>query len=116
MFRSLLRAVRSLMLLALFVGASTIHELAMAGEMNVVASVSGNAQAVHVDATEHACVAASCDLETTPCCVMGMCLVGIVVAAQVPFEHCRSTLPTPESVAVLASSVTDDHFRPPARA
>lgn len=56
------------------------------------------------------------DLETAPCCVTGMCLVGIVVAAQVPFDDGRSTLPTPEPVPVLASSVTDDHFRPPALA
>lgn len=114
---SLSRALRLFMLLALFLGASTTHELAMAGEMNVEASITGNVQTMHFDAMEHACAAASCDLETAHCCCrMGICLAGIVVAAQVPFEDGRSTLPTAEPVPVLASSVTDDHFRPPALA
>jgi len=116
MSASVIRALRPLVILMLLIAATGGHGAAMAGDVNPHASMHHSAQMMDHGGAHGACMDTACDPDTTSCCVMGKCLLGVILASDVHFRYHPPLRPSPEPVPVLAALVGDDHFRPPAAA
>ena len=112
----LTRALRLLVLLALFMGGAASHEVAMAGGMHDGhAVVDGHAGLTH-HGLDDTCGVTDCEQPGPPCCVMGQCLLGITTAADLHFGI--AGLPKPDALLTpgLVASIVLTPFRPPATA
>jgi hypothetical protein len=114
MSHTLSRALRLVALLALFLAGTAGHEVAMAGETVAQhGTMHHNMRMADHHKASVTCADAPCDLDTKPCCVMGQCLLGIMLFGEVQFPHHTAVRLVPEPLLILATLVTDDHFRPP---
>lgn len=110
------RALWLLLLVALLLGGQTSHEVGMAHDMEPhSAAMHAMHSMAHGDSTE-SCVAPSCQAGSTPCCVMGQCLLGVFVAAELSFASGAMPRPVPQPIPLLTGSFGDKPFRPPAAA
>jgi hypothetical protein len=114
MSRALVRSLQLLLLVALFLGGTTSHEVAMAGGMGPHADAPHMVHSMDHGAPHDACNGSSCELDSAPCCVMGQCLLGIFVAGDASFFGQPRLRPRPQPVPVLIGSLVDVAFRPPA--
>jgi hypothetical protein len=55
-----------------------------------------------------------CHFGGSPCCALGQCLLGIVVAGEASFPAQPRLRPSPQPASVLSGSLVDAPFRPPA--